>query len=62
MAKRIGKAQPVTSDTGQRVMVSFYDDGSIMFRIHHEGLMAITQAFMGRANEWTNIKVTPFPN
>jgi hypothetical protein len=60
MPKLTGTPQTVKSATGQRVTVSFYDDGSMRFRIRHDGPMAIAEAFLpGTRKEYVNIKVIP---
>ena len=49
----------VTSKTGEKVTVRFYDDGSIRFEIDRVGPMAITEAFLPGGRDRAIIKVIP---
>ena len=59
--KRIGPVQKVTGANEQEVKVGFWDDGSVLITIPHQGAMAISQYFSGSENRWTNIRVIPLP-
>ena len=59
MPKLTDKPKTVVSPTGQEVTVSFYDDGSIRFRIQYDGPMAIAEAFLPGKKQFVNIKVVP---
>ena len=59
MAQKLLESQRVDGPNGRYVRVSFYDDGSIRFRITSARPMVIKEAFMGGVDKHVIVTMAP---